>query len=189
MLLMHNTSVRRYDSCSIMSPFPTLQRAPPPTRNSYLSCVLMNSTRLCLAVGCYCFAHTFVRRRTLFTHAGDKNKKRNVKFIDSIRENKQKREEKLPFATSLKIISFQLCFKPIECLLSYFFPPSPLPLPDASEWSEILTFCHKQFRNKFAFDYFMELEFMKIKIRDQGTSVPGGGGGRATREEMKKFPT
>lgn len=35
----------------------------------------------------------------------------------------------------------------------------------------------------------MELEFMKIKIRDQGTSVPGGGGGRATREEMKKFPT
>lgn len=29
---------------------------------------------------------------------------------------------------------------------------------------------------------------MKIKIRDQGTSVSGGGG-RATREEMKKFPT
>lgn len=138
MLLMHNTSVRRYDSCSIMSPFPSLQRAPPPTRNSYLSWVLMNSARLCLAVACYCFAHTFVRRKTLFTHAGDKNKRRNVKFIDSIRENKQKREEKLPFATSLKIISFQLCFKPIECLLSYFFRPAPClhqtPQSEAKYW-------------------------------------------------------
>lgn len=107
MLSMRDTSVRRYDSCSIMSPRLSLWR--------YLFGAFNELAEFMLL---YCFAHTFGH----FIHSRWRIETREAMWnlLIPLRENKQKREEKLPFATSLKIISFQLRFKPIECLLSFF---------------------------------------------------------------------